>query len=522
MRWSSSSPRRSGAERVNVDYHALAPEIILGITVLAVLVVDLLRIPKYWTAVIGLVGLFAAFVPVLTLGFCESLDFCTEPETAQRVLFGGSFVVDTFSLVLKGLFLGATAVALLLSVGYIEEDRYWQGEFYFLMLCSALGAVVLASSRDLVTLFVALELVTGPTFLMAGWRKGDPRSNEAALKYFIIGVLSAAILLFGMSLVYGYTGELTFGGIRAATAALGDSALLTIGVILTLLGFAFKVSAVPFHFWTPDTYQGAPIPVTAYLSVVSKTAGFVGLLTLSYQAFAELRDVWGPLLWILAALSMTIGNLIAVRQDDIVRLLGYSSIAQGGFILVPFGAAVAGNVTGDQLEQAFFATVTYLLIYAVMNMGAFAVVIAGANRLKSTLIADWGGLSSYAPGLAGLLALFFASLAGIPPIAGWFAKLVMFSSVLGVDSGWATALAVIAVLNSVVAFYYYAKVIKSAWFDQVPDTIPAAELRGMGRAVAPSLQFALVLTAVGVLVLGIFPNLIADVGDVAKTVAAGF
>ena len=197
---------------MNVDYHALAPEIILGITVLAVLVVDLLRIPKYWTAVIGLVGLFAAFVPVLTLGFCESLDFCTEPETAQRVLFGGSFVVDTFSLVLKGLFLGATAVALLLSVGYIEEDRYWQGEFYFLMLCSALGAVVLASSRDLVTLFVALELVTGPTFLMAGWRKGDPRSNEAALKYFIIGVLSAAILLFGMSLVYGYTGELTFGG----------------------------------------------------------------------------------------------------------------------------------------------------------------------------------------------------------------------------------------------------------------------------------------------------------------------
>jgi len=507
---------------VNVDYHALLPELILAVTVLAVLGADLVRIPKYWTAVIGLVGLFAAFVPLLTLGLCESFDFCTEPTGAQRVLFGGSYVIDTFSLVLKGLFLGATFVAVLLSVGYIEEDRYWQGEFYFLLLCSALGAVVLASSRDLVTLFVALELVTAPTFLMAGWRKGDPRSNEAALKYFIIGVLSAAILLFGMSLVYGVSGELTFAGIRAATAALPDSALLTIGVILTLLGFAFKVSAVPFHFWTPDTYQGAPIPVTAYLSVVSKTAGFVGLLTLAYQAFAELRSVWGPLLWVLAALSMTVGNLIALRQDDIVRLLGYSSIAQGGFILVPFGAAVAANVNGDQLEQAFFATVTYLLIYAVMNLGAFAVVIAGANRLKSTRLADWAGFASYAPGLAGLLALFFASLAGIPPIAGWFAKLVMFSSVLGVDDGWATALAVIAVVNSVVAFAYYAKVIKAAWFDQVPQEVPAAELTGLGRAVAPSLRFALVLTAAGVLLLGFFPDVIADAGEVAKTVAAGF
>ena len=183
------------------------------------------------------------------------------------------------------------------------------------------------------------------------------------------------------------------------------------------------------------------------------------------------------MLWILAAVSMTVGNLIALRQDDIVRLLGYSSIAQGGFILVPFGAAVAADVSLDQLQTAFFATVTYLVIYAVMNLGAFAVVIAGANRLKSTAIADWAGLGTYAPGLATLLALFFASLAGIPPLAGWFAKLVMFTSVMGVDSGWATTLAVIAAVNSVVAFYYYAKVIKAVWFDPVPTHIPAGEHR---------------------------------------------
>ncbi len=387
---------------MNLDYHALLPEIILAVTVVAVLVVDLLPVPKYWAAVVGLLGISAAAVPVLTLGFCADLSFCD--DAGARAMLGDSYVVDTFSLVLKGLFLGGAFVSLLLSVGYLESDRYWEGEFYFLMLASALGAVVMASSRDLITIFVGLELVTGPTFLMAGWRKGDARSNEAALKFFIIGVLSAAVLLFGMSLVYGATGEVTFEGIRSASENLSSSldALFTLGVVFTILGFAFKVSAVPFHFWTPDTYEGAPTPVTAYLSVVSKAAGFVGLLVISYLAFAHVRDVWGPLFWILAAVSMTFGNLVALRQTNIVRLLGYSSIAQGGFMLVPFGAVLASDTTTRQLEDAFFATVTYLLIYAFMNLGAFGVVIAVRNRLGSAEIDDWAGLFSYAPGLATL------------------------------------------------------------------------------------------------------------------------
>ena len=189
---------------MNLDYHALLPEMILAGTVIAVLVVDLSPVPKYWSAVVGLLGLFAAAVPVLTLGFCADLSFCD--EAGVRTMLGGSYVVDTFSLVLKGVFLGGAFISLLLSVGYLEGGRYWEGEFYFLLLASALGAVVMASSRDLITMFVGLELVTGPTFLMAGWRKGDARSNEAALKFFIIGVLSAAVMLFGMSLVYGSTG----------------------------------------------------------------------------------------------------------------------------------------------------------------------------------------------------------------------------------------------------------------------------------------------------------------------------
>ena len=506
---------------MTLDYHALAPELILGLTVLTVLAVDLLPVEKYWTAVVGLVGLFLSFIPVLTLGFCEGLTFCD--DEGVRLLFGGSYVVDTFSLVLKALFLGSAFVAILLSVGYLESDRFWQGEFYFLMLASVFGAVVMASSRDLVTIFVGIELVTGPTFLMAGWRKGDPRSNEAMLKFFIIGVLSAAVLLFGMSLVYGTTGELNFTGIRAATGGIrGDELepLFTIGVLLTLLGFAFKVSAVPLHFWTPDTYEGAPIPVTAYLSVVSKTAGFVGLLTICYVAFRDVKFIWGPALWLLAALSMTVGNLIALRQENIIRLLGYSSIAQGGFILVPFGAAVAAGVTDAQLEEAFFATVTYLLIYAFMNLGAFAVVIAGANRLRSALIRDWAGLFTYAPGLAGLLAIFFFSLVGIPPLAGWFAKFVMFRSVLAVGGGWAVALAVIAVINSVIALVYYAKVVKSAFMDPVPETVPAAELED--TPIVPSLQLAMLLTVAGVIILGIFPGIIAEIGELTKTLASGF
>lgn len=496
---------------MNLDYHALLPEIILGLTVLSVLLVDLTPLPKYWAAVVGLLGLFAAAVPVLTLGFCADLSFCD--ETGARAMLGGSYVVDAFALVMKGLFLGGAFISLLLSVGYLERDRYWEGEYYFLLLASALGAVVMASSRDLVTMFVGLELVTGPTFLMAGWRKGDARSNEAALKFFIIGVLSAAVLLFGMSLVYGATGAVSFDGIRSASAALSlaGEPLFTLGVVFTILGFAFKVSAVPFHFWTPDTYEGAPTPVTAYLSVVSKAAGFTGLLVVCYLAFANVREIWGPALWIIAAVSMTVGNLVALRQTNIVRLLGYSSIAQGGFMLVPFGAAVASDASGAQLEDAFFATVTYLLIYAFMNLGAFGVVIAVRNRLGSAELEDWSGLFSYAPGLATMLGIFFFSLAGIPPLAGWFAKFVMFRSALSFGGGWAVALAIIAVINAVIAFAYYAKVVKSTWFDDAPATIDVEAL-GSERIV-PSLQLALGLTVVGVLVLGIFPDLIADLGD---------
>ncbi len=435
-------------------------------------------------------------------------------------------MVDEFALVLKGLFIITGVVSLLLSVGYIESDRYYEGEFYTLVIASVAGAVIMASSRDLITMFVGLELVSGPAFLLAGWRKGDLRSNEAALKFFLIGVLSSALLLFGMSLVYGATGELTFSGIREVSAsgllngeAIGDQPVFVLGVILVLVGFGFKISAVPFHFWAPDTYQGAPTPVAAYLSVGSKAAGFVGLLTITYLAFGSVRDIWGPILWILAAITMTIGNLVALRQTNIVRLLGYSSVAHAGFILVPFGMAAVLDVDG--LSDAFFGSVTYVIVYAFMNLGAFAAVIAASDKAGSGEIDDWGGLSRYAPGLAGVTALFFFSLAGIPPLAGWFAKFVMFRAVL-VESGnaWAVTLAVVAAVNAVIALFYYARVIKSIYFDPVPESVDAGA--AADRPMARPLALAIGLTVVAVVVAGFFPQVLAFFGDATRVIATGF
>lgn len=489
-----------------IDYHALLPEIILAVTVLATLLVDLFTSRKSFAAITAMIGMFASFVAMLTLAFCDNLTFCT--STGDRVLFGGSFVVDGYAIVLQGLFIFAGFIVVLMSVGYLETDRYYEGEFYFLIVSAVLGAAVMASSRDFISMIVALEIVSGSGFLLAGWRKGDARSNEASLKFFIIGVLALALLLFGVSLIYGLTGTQVFSEIAAASSSVEDIALFNLGAIFVLLGFGFKVSAVPFHFWTPDVYEGSPPPVTAWLSVGSKGAGFVGLLSVCYLALPSVTEIWGPVLWLVAALSMTIGNIVAIKQTNVIRLLGYSSIAQAGFMLAPFGAAAA---TGADLSQTFSATVTYLVIYAVMNLGAFAVVIIVGTRVGSYELERWSGLNTWAPGLALSLAAFFMSLAGIPPLAGWFAKFVMFSATIGVGSWWGYSIAIVAALNAVIALVYYLKVLKSAFFDTVPADLDVATLEA-GTVPGPT-SFAIGLTAAAVLVLGIFPGLAANLGD---------
>jgi NADH-quinone oxidoreductase subunit N len=488
-----------------IDYLALAPEIIVVVTLLGVLALDLVleRPQKYWTATLAVAGAALALLPLGLLA--------VNGETIS--MFDGSYVVDEFALVLKGLFLVSAYIVFLMSHNYIESERYYQGEYYFLLLTTVLGSLVMASARDLIVLFIGLEMVTAPLFMLAGWRKGDVKSNEASMKYFILGVLSTAILLYGMSLVFGLTGEVGFAEIAVATEGMSGEPALIMAILFMMVGFGFKVSAVPFHFWAPDTYEGAPTPITAYLSVNSKAAGFVAMLIVMYQALPAASDVWAPALWLLAALSMTIGNLSALRQTNIVRLLAYSSIAQAGFMLVPFAAAA---VAGADLESAFGATLIYLVIYAVMNLGAFAVVIAGARKTRSGEISQWAGLARVDPMLGVLTGVFFFSLAGIPPLAGWFAKFEMFRSVMIADPA-TIALAVIAAINAVIALYYYARVIRSVWLDD-----PVGEFaEGVEAEPAGSLRLALGVAVVLTLAIGIYPSIAAFVRDAAQVLATG-
>jgi NADH-quinone oxidoreductase subunit N len=480
-----------------IDYHALAPEIVLTGTVVVVLLVDLFAKRSDLVPRLASMGVLGALIPVFTLAV----------DGADRSMFGGSYIVDNYALVFKGLFLIVAYLTILVSFNYIGEGDYYRGEFYVLLLTSVLGMTVMASARDLVTIFVALETITIPTFALAAWRKHDTKSNEAGLKYFLIGVISTAIMLYGMSLVYGVSGANKLVDIRDYLGANAEPALFAVGVFLTIAGFAFKVSAVPFHFWAPDTYEGAPTPVTAFLSVASKAGGFVALITIVRIGFFPSEDSWQPVIWALAALSMTLGNLAALRQTNIVRMLAYSSIAQGGFMLVPL--AVAADVSGN---SAWEGVVIYLLIYAGMNIGAFAAVIAVARRTGSGAISSYAGLGRTDPALAVMMTIFLFSLAGIPFFAGWFAKLVMFRAAFDSGTTGAVILGVIAAVNAVVAFFYYAGVGREMWFRE-PD--PSIERSTVPTPLA--LNAAMFIVTVGVLAVGVYPQAIARLGELAFT-----
>lgn len=484
----------------DLDYFALAPEIVLTLVLVGILLLDVFvdETRKYLVTQLAGMGVLLSLVPVILLAV----------NGADRSMIGGAYVVDNFALLVKALFLVTGYVVLLMSANYIGEGDYYEGEYSFLLLSSLLGMLVMGSSRDLITIFVALELLSIPAYLLAGWRKRDLRSNEACLKYYLLGVLASAVMLYGMSLIFGATGSTVLRTIgRDVGGSLGEQPVVTLGIFFIIVGFAFKVSAVPFHFWAPDTYEGAPTPVTAFLSVASKTAGFVALLQLVFVGFFGREEVWGPLFWVLAALTMTVGNLVALRQTNIVRLLAYSSVAQAGYILVPF--AVAGsNPAAEGTAQT--AVLVYLLIYAAMNLGAFAIVMAVARKTRSGEISSYGGLFTYAPGLTLLMSIFLFSLAGIPPLAGWFAKLYIFESALDAGTTSAVTLAVVAGLNAVIALFYYSAIAKEMWMKPVPDgdTTPIP--------VPPALAAALAFTAIVVVALGVYPQAFARLGDLAQ------
>ncbi|MCP5032890.1 MAG: NADH-quinone oxidoreductase subunit N [Actinomycetia bacterium] len=485
-------------DRPAIDWHAAAPELVLlgwGALVTVIDIIGLEKVRRFMPPLTG-IGFLLALIPVLTLW----------NDGADRIMFDGAYVVDQYSLVLKGLFLVAGYVVVLLSTNYMADGDYYDSEYYQLIAASILGMLIMTSARDLISIFVALELMSIPAYLMAAWRKRDLKSNEAGLKYMLMGVFASAIMLYGMSLLYGIAGDTRLEVIADAVGGDEAGAALTLAILFTIIGFGFKVSAVPFHTWAPDTYEGAPTPLTAFLAVASKAAGFVALVSIVIVAFPARADVVEPFIWVLAAATMTIGNLIAMRQTNIVRMLAYSGVAQAGYMLAPL--AVFGSVPDSARE----AIVTYLVIYAAMNLGAFAVVIATARKTGSSEISSFGGMLSYAPGLTAAMSIFLFSLAGIPPMGGWLAKWQVFSALLEPRTGAGVALAVVAAVNTVIAAFYYLNVAKQMWFMPAPDgdTSPI-------RIPAP-LAVAVGITLVATMIAGV-TGLVPDITNFVEAAA---
>jgi NADH-quinone oxidoreductase subunit N len=489
---------------VSVDYAALAPEIVISAAACLLVVVDLAlrgrtRVLAGWFGFTAVVLAFLLTIPLLNSG--------------HRTTLAGMFVVDDFAVVLKLFFLAVAAFTIWISIPPMRGHRY-EGEFVFLLLCSVLGTMLMPSSRDLLMLFIALELVSAPAFVIAGLRKLNPRSNEAALKFFIFGVLSAGVLVYGISLVYGFTGTTSL--VRIGNKLLTTSAepLLLVGIVFIVAAFGFKVSAVPFHFWAPDTYEGAPTPLAAFLSVASKAAGFVGLLLILLIAFPALSSFWGPILGGIAVATMTIGNVIALRQRHLIRLLAYSSIGHAGYMLIP--VAVIGPHTGlitGTNAQLVRSLVIYLVVYAVMNLGAFAVAIGASKQYPTLLVRDLAGLGRRAPLPALALAGFLISLGGIPPFAGWFAKFAVFIAAINAGSGLGVVLAVAMVVNSVISLYYYVSVIRVMYLSDPEDAGAVSFPRPITIAVGAALA--------GVIVLGVYPEPFAKMANAARLLLSG-
>ncbi|MGW6903860.1 NADH-quinone oxidoreductase subunit N [Streptomyces sp. NPDC054940] len=489
----------------SVDWLAIAPPTIAAVVALVVLVADLFVAENKkallgWTSVLGLAAAALLLLPLLD---GDRSTFCLTGDPGVC-----SYTADRFTLVIQFLVLGGALLAALLSVTALQDANKGlpEGEFWFLLLSSAAGAALLPASRDLATLIVALEVASLPAFALVGLRYGDRKSSEAALKFFLSSVTATAVSLMGISFVYASTGTLYLTQIAERIQNVdGQLEILTqTGVVLTLIGFAFKTAAVPFHFWVPDTYVGAPLPVAAYLSVVGKAVGFTGLILVTVVALPSYADVWGPALAVLAALTMTVGNVGALRQQatraySAVRLLAWSSVGQAGYLLVPIAAAAYS----DDAERSIGSTVAYALMYAAVNLGAFAVAALVGRTKPLNRISDYRGLYARNPLSALILAFFLLCLAGLPPgIIGLFAKVTVFSAAVDAGLGW---LAVIMAVNVVIALYYYLQ--WTALLFRAPEGEPVKHL------VPAPVTATMALTGVVAVALSGAPQLILRFAD---------
>ncbi len=472
------------------DLRLMLPELILFAWAMMMLMYGVIR-----KNVGGNTMIYLAMLGVVVTGF-------SIPLTGYGIAFGGTFFVDKVSVFFKMIFLGAAFFAAASSSSLMEKLKSDHGEYFTLILLSTVGMMFLISTNELITLYVALELTTIPLFVLAAYRKDSLQSSEAGLKYLILGAVSSAILLYGISMIYGLTGttfiNLAFG--RLLEQSLGMLTLtqevnmaFIIAMIMLIAGFGFKLALVPFHMWAPDVYEGAPTPVTSFLSVASKGAGVAAFARLFYSALPSFGEFyWGVMVATLAAAAMIIGNITAVLQSNVKRMLAYSSIAHAGYLLIGF---VSLPPTTNDTPFGPASIMFYMLAYLFANMGAFACAIAFEKNYGSYEIKDYQGLAKESPALALIFTVFLLSLAGIPPMVGFFAKYYVFLA------GWPNYswLVIVGILTSVISLYYYANIVKQMYFNRTETTLAKA------RFDSP-LVITLVLTVAGTILFGIFPE----------------
>ena len=499
------------------DIYVISPYIgVAGVAVLVILL-DMVVQRKAMLPVAAFLGLAApialSLVQALDLGNQLDLVRGSEPfASGEASVLVGSLSVDRFALFFNFLVLAATGLVVLASTDYVRQMERFRGEYYGLVLLSATGMMLLAAASELITIYISLELTTMPLVALAAFMN-NRRSSEAGMKFLIIGAISSAVMLYGMALIFGYTGSTTLSGIAASVAGTsGDlpfgNIVLLAGVALMVAGFGFKISSAPFQMWVPDVYEGAPTPVVAFLSVASKAAAFAILLRVFYVGFFDVSLDWGALMAALAAMSMIVGNLVAISQSNIRRMFGYSTIAHAGYILVGVAAGVRASGVDSSLPEFVSvgpdSVLFYLGAYAAANLTAFFAIIAISNRTGSDLIDDYAGVVQRAPLLAVALALALAALIGVPPTSIFIAKLYIFTAAVKADLTW---LAVLGVINSVVSAYYYVRIIRVMFLQ------PA---RSAERISAPPASWlALGLACAAMLWIGIAPGYMLDLSQIA-------
>jgi len=457
----------------------LTPEIIILTVALLTLVLDLFQWPgrRYLLVTLGIWGIAGAMVATI------------HQWNIQQEAFFGLITTDNFAVYFKILFLVICGLTLLLSVNYLTPGELDLGEYYSLVFLATFGYMLMASSNDLILVFLALEILSLAVYILAGFMRHNLKSNESAFKYFLLGAFSSALLLYGIANVYGAVGNTSLRGIAHYFSQQGalKNPLFLAGMGLILVGFSFKIAVVPFHMWTPDVYEGSPTTITAFMAAGTKAASFAAFLRVFFYAFEPLKSEWSPVLWIIAALTIIFGNIVAIYQKNIKRMLAYSAIAHAGYLLV---AMVAGNSLGSS------SILYYLAVYSLMNLGAFGVVIVAEQREEENLsIDDYRGLAYKHPLLAAAMSLFLFSLTGIPPTGGFVGKFYIFSA--AVKAGY-VGLAIIGVLGSAVAVYYYLRVIVYMYMYEPERDILHRNIPFFSAA-------ALILAAIGVLQLGIAP-----------------